>query len=338
MRRALLLGVVLAVLLPAAPARAASVAIFYYPWYGTPKLDGSYLHWSQSGHEPPGDIASSFYPAAGLYSSRNPRVLARQMDDMALAGVDTVIVSWWGWGSTEDILLPQIIIAAKRAHLKVAVHLEPYLGRTTRSIATDIEHLKTLGVSDYYVYDASGISLSDWALFRLSRPNGVRMFAETRFVGWAWSAGFDGVYTYDVFSLSGSFFGRYCAQASAVGLLCMPSIGPGYDSSGSTDFPDVKPRARGAMYDAMWKAVIRAMPNGITITSYNEWHEGTQIEPARVQYGYEDYERAWGLRGRAARNAYLCRTAQWSAIFRAVSSGSLAKVHTPTAAPLCAGR
>ena len=30
----------------------------------------------------------------------------------------------------------------------------------------------------------------------------------------------------------------------------------------------------------MWKAAIRAGADRVTITSYNEWHEGTQIEPA----------------------------------------------------------
>ena len=33
----------------------------------------------------------------------------------------------------------------------------------------------------------------------------------------------------------------------------------------------------------MWRAAIRAGADGVTITSYNEWHEGTQIEPARAR-------------------------------------------------------
>ena len=62
----------------------------------------------------------------------------------------------------------------------------------------------------------------------------------------------------------------------------------------------------------MWRGAVRARADLVTITSYNEWHEGTQIEPARAgRPGYESYQNAWGLRGRAAEKAYLNRTSHW---------------------------
>jgi hypothetical protein len=73
----------------------------------------------------------------------------------------------------------------------------------------------------------------------------------------------------------------------------------------------VKPRLNGATYDSMWRAALRARADVVTITSYNEWHEGTQIEPARARPGYTAYEGAWGLRGAAAETAYLERTRYW---------------------------
>lgn len=36
------------------------IGIFYYPWYETPAVDGSYGHWAYDGHRPPLDIASSY--------------------------------------------------------------------------------------------------------------------------------------------------------------------------------------------------------------------------------------------------------------------------------------
>jgi hypothetical protein len=61
----------------------------------------------------------------------------------------------------------------------------------------------------------------------------------------------------------------------------------------------------------MWSAALRAAPDVVTITSYNEWHEGTQIEPARVRSAYQAYDGAWGLTGHSAETAYLDRTAFW---------------------------
>ena len=62
----------------------------------------------------------------------------------------------------------------------------------------------------------------------------------------------------------------------------------------------------------MWTTALRSGADLVTITSYNEWHEGTQIEPARRVAGYASYEGAWRLHGVKARGAYLARTAYWT--------------------------
>ncbi|CAG00258.1 unnamed protein product [Tetraodon nigroviridis] len=71
------------------------VHIFYYLWYGAPSVDNKYIHWdhvlvphwdpkiaaghAQGRHAPPEDIASSFYPELGPYSSRDQTVLESHM-------------------------------------------------------------------------------------------------------------------------------------------------------------------------------------------------------------------------------------------------------------------
>ena len=145
-----------------------------------------------------------------------------------------------------------------------------------------------------------------------ARLEGVRVFANTNLAGRAAAGGFDGLYTYDVLLFDGGLFPRLCQQARRLHLLCAPSVGPGYDARRATADLRVKPRRDGARYDGMWRGAVRARADLVTVTSYNEWHEGTQIEPARGdRSGYESYDGAWGLYGRAAETAYLDRTAFW---------------------------
>ena len=320
MRALRLIAVVLALLVfPAVAQAAPRVSIFYYPWYGNPARDGGWEHWLVPGGST-GDIASSYYPARGLYSSSSVPVVRAQMREIASAGVQEVVSSWWGWGSSEDVRLPLIVKEAHAAGLAVAVHLEPYPGRTVETVQADIDHLRTLGITRIFVYQPFDIAPADWVALRAREP-GIQLYAQTMLVGRAEKAGFDGVYTYDVLLWGGDVFSRFCAQAHRVGLTCLPSVGPGYDATHATADLRVKPRRDGATYDAMWRSVLRSSADGVTITSYNEWHEGTQIEPARAYRGsaasasFQSYDGAYGRSGLAAQHAYLDRTLYWSDLF-----------------------
>ena len=313
-------------LVAAGPASAgARVSAFYYPWYGTVTHDGGFTHWAQLGHAPPDDIASSYYPSRGLYSSSDALVLGAQMSEIRRAGIDEVAVSWWGRGSREDELLPEVAAAARAEGLAVAAHLEPYAGRTVATTVADIDYLRGLGVRTFYVYRALDLPVAEWAAANDALPGDVEVLAQTALVGAAAAGHFDGVYTYDIVTYGGNTFRRLCDEARARALLCVPSVGPGYDARRGSGDPRVKPRRGGRTYDAMWRAAIAAHADRVTITSYNEWHEGTQIEPAapparRGRYRYASYDGAWGYRGPGAGYAYLDRTAYWSSIFRAASA------------------
>ena len=147
---------------------------------------------------------------------------------------------------------------------------------------------------------------------RLARRRAA-CFGHTTFVGRAKASGFDGLYTYDVVTWNGALFKRLCTQAHAAGLLCAPSVGPGYDARLATRHEVVRPRNDGLTYDRLWKTALKADADIITITSYNEWQEGTQIEPARIAVGKPSYEGAWGKAGVPAQRAYLDATARWTA-------------------------
>ena len=324
--RRLLLCTLVVLVLPATAHAGVRVSVFYYPWYGTAARDGAYQHWAQRGHTPPNDIASAYYPLRGLYSSSDRVVIAAQMAAIRAAGIDEVVVSWWGQGSPEDVRLPDVVTVAHADGLAVAVHLEPYAGRTVASTVADVAYLRSYGIRTFYVYRPLDLPLADWAEARDAlHAGGSTLFAQTALVGAAARGGFDGVYTYDIVAYGGGKFARLCAEARAVRLLCAPSVGPGYDARRGSGDPFVKQRRNGATYDSMWKTAIASHADRVTITSYNEWHEGTQIEPAawrptrRGPYRYLNYDGAWRMHGLDAANAYMTRTRYWSDVFRRTS-------------------
>ncbi len=312
------------------PNPGRSVSIFYYPWYGTPARDGAWRHWEQNGHLPPDDIGAGFYPSRGAYSSSDRGVIDPHMADVARAGIDEVATSWWGRGSFEDQRLPDLFGAARAQGLSVAVQIEPYGGRNVSLVANDIAHLRSLGVTDFYIYLASLHPAEEWAAMNAGLP-GVRVFAHGgsvsavkggSFAAFAGAAGFTGIYTYDPFGYLPGDFARVCASARLNRLRCAPSVAPGYDARRATSDTRVRPRAAGATYDAAWQGAIDAGADAVTITSYNEWHEGTQIEPAVAGmclgggFCYQSYDGAFSAFGTAAETAYVDRTAFWVSEYR----------------------
>lgn len=100
-------------------------------------------------------------------------------------------------------------------------------------------------------------------------------------------SGMDGFYTY--FAATGFTYGstpanwkKLQAWAERNGKVFIPCVGPGYIDTrvrpwnGST----TRDRGNGKYYDDMFGAAVASGAPYIGITSFNEWHEGTQIEPA----------------------------------------------------------
>jgi len=45
------------------------------------------------------------------------------------------------------------------------------------------------------------------------------------------------------------------------------------------------PRGGGEYYERTWRAALGSRPDIVLICTWNEWHEGTEIEPSR-EYGF----------------------------------------------------
>jgi len=94
-------------------------------------------------------------------------------------------------------------------------------------------------------------------------------------------ANFDGGYTYfaaDTFTYGSNPRHWEALQQHAIrdGKVFVPSVGPGYDDTRIRpwNFQITKQRQAGRYFDREWEAAIRIRPDIVSVTSFNEWHEG----------------------------------------------------------------
>jgi len=261
--------------------------------------------------EPPADIGSNFYPSLGRYSSMDPAVLKQHMTWIRQAHVGVLSLSWWGRQSYEEQRTRGVLDAAADAGLKVNFHLEPYNSRTPEQLADDVTYLldrygqhpafyraRFLGEKPlFYVFEALRHPPEAWRPVTDRLHTGkepVLLIAQTSDLGFIRAAGFDGGYPYDVLtpfkdsSFLRAWTGEIARDFRAAGKLFIPSVGPGYwddravPVNGADEPESARTRDGGNAdtYDRAWRAAIRSGAAVITITSFNEWHEGSQIEPA----------------------------------------------------------
>jgi hypothetical protein len=332
------------------PDPSKKVAAFYYPWYGNPTVDGEWIHWTQNGHLPPKDIASDYMQALGAYSSNDPAVVAQHMAWLRQAGIGVIIVSWWGQGCREEKPVPLILQMAQRYGIKMTFHIEPYAGRTADSLLSDVKYLYARYGSDpafflstatsryspgsqakpmFFVWDSgerdtgNPVQADYWqkavdAIHTLSQ--GGLIIADMKEGSWITGSHFDGLYNYATLHLDQEG-GFAWARSLPPDALYIPSVIPGF-SAQRVGYPadTLVPRQDGATYADQWAAALGTgiQPEMVTVTSFNEWHEGSMIEPPAVGvengqgYTYADF-------GKLPPDGYLTLTRQWVDKFLAMT-------------------
>lgn len=322
------------------------VGAFYYPWYFNQEVDGRWDHWGEGKFDPPLDIASDYFPVLGAYSESDPAVLAQHFSWLREAGVGVIISSWWGQRVPTDRALPLMLDIADHYGIKIAFHIEPYGGRTAERLANDIHYIYdqygdhpaffwTTETSRYSPDDrpkglffiwASAVPDTDSAVVApeywqevmdiLHNENpGAIVLTDQNDPYWVINGHFDGSYNYGV--LETDQVGYKWALSMPTGAWYVPGINPGFSARriGYEDWVDT-PRRDGSTYDDRWERMfaVGVEPALVAITTFNEWHEGTQIEPAAPGvtlpsgYTYLDY-------GALPPEGYLSLTHEWSEIY-----------------------
>jgi len=288
------------------------VLAFYYGWYGNPDVSGRWFHWKNVDAGRHHIDESTHFPVLGAYDSHDPKIIDAHCREAAEAGITGLIVSWWRQGDFHDEGMPLILDAARKHGLKVTIYYEtvPTSDHPTpegaaddllylaRKYASHPAWLKVGGKPVFFVYGRAigQLKVPGWETaiddFTAKFPGGA-VFLADRIAPDA-ARVFDGVHTYNetgatqgksaeqIRAWAHQTFPKWVETAGPERIACVTII-PGYDDSVQPSRKRPRPiteRFDGKTYETMWQEAIAARPDWVLITSWNEWHEGSEIEPS----------------------------------------------------------
>jgi len=291
------------------------VLAFYYPWYGNPAAksgSGQWYHWEDVDEAGKTIAASTHYPSLGPYDSHDPAVIAQHCQWARQFGVDGFITSWWGHGGFEDKAVPALLDACGETGLKATAYYEVVPDPPTpATAAADILRLlkryahhptwlKVAGKPVVFIYARAveQLGLTGWlevsARLESSYPGGAVLIGDG--ISRQAALVFDGVHTYatagqlrrndakQIADWAGQTYPKWVSTADRLGRVSTVTVMPGYDDTKIRKPGTLARRLAGRSYEVQWEAALKANPDWVLITSWNEWHEGSEIEPS-IEFG-----------------------------------------------------
>jgi len=276
------------------------------------------------------DVGAAHYPSLGLYDSNDESVILTHLKWAKDVGIDGFIVSWWGINSFSDKALKKILDATEKSGLdiKITVYYES-VGLTKRPINDVIEDFEYL-IKNYgyrpaflkfdkkpviFVY-AVGIKKPEfWRdVFETLRKRGIKCIFIGDMFDKKYAIYFDGIHIYNPIrivkhfeplfkdysykelgpSLGDALYLMASSIAKKYEILLFTTVLPGYDDRKVRVPGNYLDRYNGYTYNLTWIAALKVNPHGVLICTWNEWHEGTEIEPS-VEYGkrYLEITKYW---------------------------------------------
>lgn len=308
-----LLGVVLMPgLHPVPPVQADDgrlVLAFYYAWFDKNT-------WN-SGKVP--DVPQTPYVSA------NREAITRQVEQAQGAGIDAFVLNWWGTGNQTEKNLKTLLDVASQKGFRVAVDFDinsPFMGGTA-SYADNLRHLhnnhmahaaylRYQGRPVVFFYNVSRLSVDTWRNLRNQADPERKALWIAEGIDLKYLSVFDGHHLYSItwpnrippantLPKWGKRLRQYNREHGTA-KLWVATVMPGYDDRKARPGSGfARSRDGGDYYRQSWQAAIDSKPQWVIINSFNEWPEGSYIEPSQAYGGfYLDLTREWATRFKGA--------------------------------------
>jgi uncharacterized protein YraI len=340
----------------AAPAQAAPqrqsagdslVLAFYYAWYDSGVW--TYDRLSDLPAEP--------------YASRDRGAMGRHIDQARRAGIDALLLAWYGPGGpnqTEDNLAAMLDEAAARG-FKIGVLFEtdsPFFsgqGDVTSALqhllsvhAAHPAYLRVDGRPVIFFWRPGIYGVDTWRSIRAQSDPGNTAVWIGEGTDTGLLAVFDGHHLYsntwnppaDLSGVNRNYAARVQQAQETFGAtkLWVATVMPGYNDVRIRADGFARDRESGNYYAQAWQAALDSQPHWIVVNSFNEWPEGSYIEPSAA-YGdaYLDLTAAWagqfkGRGGTPSQFVAPAPVAAPSAVAAAAPVAVVAAAPTPAAA------
>ncbi len=309
-----------------------AVVAFYYPWYNSGSSD-----WNR-------DKMSSL--PNPQYNSNDPAFVKGQMDRALNAGIDAFAVTWNGPVGDWDNNFKRMLASAGGG-FSLAIHYETTLvnNNSVEITVNNLRHIKNnYSQNPHYLHYQGKPVIFFWrpeVLTPVPNWQDIRNQVDPEHEQ-IWSTDsvdinvlkvFDGIHFFSAAKFDDNPVAKYRQFRNLVNnypadgrqrKLWLAGATPGYDDRKIRSPGEYRDREGGNYYSRSWGAVISSNPDMVTISTWNEWFEGSAIESGE----------AWG-------NQYLDLTRQYTGQYkgtnRSFGEASILKVWSRTDLPVEAG-
>ena len=262
-----------------------------------PRVFAFYYAWFDEQTWTPDHVADI---PAETYVSRDPNAIARHIDQANSAGIDSFVVSWLGPGNPTDERFKMMLDIAGGKGFAATIDFEANRYASRDALISALNYVRDQlmphgafarvnGKPVLFFWREQVRSVDEWAEIRQQvDPNHDQIWIAEG-VNIAYQRVFDGHHLYSIawspdVSYTLNDWAKRVRRAGAE-KLWVATVMPGYDDT-RTSRADKFARNRedGNFYRSTWNAALASRPDMVVITSFNEWVEGSMIEPS-VTYG-----------------------------------------------------